>query len=145
VKLSPRFAACVRLSSGIVVGGFAFSACVSRAAGARSLFSEDAPCPEDRTAVRAAPALAPAEQPSADITADPERLAIWKAKEARLRAAAEGETYYVAVGCGQERIYRCYYCVDTPAETVCGGTPNCDAEASCHESREHPGYVVCGS
>lgn len=122
----------------------AVSGCItSRMTGARAQFVAEMTCPADRVAVRPMPVLAPADPPPLEVAADPDRAAMWRAKDAERRAAKEKETYYEATGCGQSRIYHCYYCVEMPGETDCGMAPNCDADASCRESASRPGYVTC--
>lgn len=115
----------------------------SRATGARAQFAQDQSCPKDRITVGARPLLAADSEPPAAIAADPQRLAMWRAKDAERHRNEESKTYYLATGCGQSRIYDCYYCVEMPDETDCGMAPNCDVRSDCRESRSQPGYVVC--
>ena len=115
----------------------------SRITGARTQFSQDATCPEDRVAVRETPLVLTPVEPPPDVAADPQRLAMWQARDAEQRRAKQSDRYYVVSGCGASHVYRCYYCVEMPGETDCGMAPNCDEQASCRESTRNPGYVTC--
>ena len=128
----------------LVAGLLLSSGCItSRMTGARSQFAQDVTCPANRVAVRRAPLIMPAATPPADVAGDRQRLAMWEQKDAERIREKQSETYYVATGCGQSRVYHCYYCVEMPGETDCGMAPNCDADASCRESRSRPGSIVC--
>jgi hypothetical protein len=68
-----------------------FSGCQSVADGAREQFSHDQVCPLDRVEARARPELKPSQfgaRPTApqDVAADPGRLALWQAEQAKFAA-----------------------------------------------------------
>lgn len=80
---------------------------------AKNTFAYEETCPKDRLTVKPRDDLHPSqwmhfERPSADIAADPERLAMWRAEhdEDRERADADVEIYQVD-GCGIARLYLC--------------------------------------
>lgn len=123
--------------------GLACAACVSRVSGARTQFSGDLTCPEDRVAVSPRVAVAIPLEPPPDVAADPERRWMWEDKNAARRNAESEKTYFVAEGCGQSRIYHCFYCVKLPGKTSCGTVPNCVEDRACHELEGQPGYIAC--
>jgi hypothetical protein len=121
----------------------ACAACSSREAGARAQFARDVICPEYRVAVSPGLLVMDEREPPADIAADPERLQMWQEREAERRAAEERKQYFIAQGCGEQRVYHCFYCVRTPGKTRCGAYPSCTEQPSCAEAPDSPGHVAC--
>ena len=82
--------------------------------GARDVFVKKVVCPADRVSVSPQPDVAPhtvyaapARTPSAEIAADPGRLALWKSQQpATVDVDAIAKSYKVT-GCGQTALYAC--------------------------------------
>ncbi len=99
----------------------------SKVGTARSDFAHEFSCPEDRVTVHertGPPPPIPTPAPPADVAADPQRLAMWKADtDKRIAAAmkeASAQDVYVAEGCGHTASYTCY--VWSPGENESGAT-----------------------
>ncbi len=117
--------------------------CVSREAQTRAQFSSEVTCPESRVAVAQQILLTTPTAPPPEIAADPERLQMWRERDEARRAVDREKQYFSAQGCGQRRIYHCYYCVSRPGKTNCGMIPSCVEQSACSEVASHPGYIGC--
>jgi len=91
--------------AGLLVPFFALAACrPSWAESAGAKFAEDISCPARRVTVATRFYQPPHVDPPPYITSDPERLAMWQAKEDALERP---RPYFVASGCGEEHTYYC--------------------------------------
>lgn len=98
--------------------------CKSREEQARDEFSETVSCPASRVEVREVKGVTPFDVrekynparkpvPPADVASDPERLALWEAKQAKQRGASRtessfGSDVFEATGCGETITYECW-------------------------------------
>jgi len=96
-----------------VLALFFLCGCQSAAEGAKAQFSEERVCPLERVEVRARPELKPSQftrpsAPPADVAADPARLQLWQAEQARFAANNDdwGEVVE-ARGCSGHVFYVC--------------------------------------
>lgn len=119
------------LSQRILPIVFIFSTgCASLEKGARDYFVRELSCPMDRVTVRARPDLhygdllliPSTSKPSAEIAADPERLALWKenhAKDLSERRARASKLYDVfeVTGCGRTVQLGCRHPTDSRGRT----------------------------
>ncbi len=90
---------------------------MSMAEGARHIFSEKNICPADRVTVHKRADIPPHtllapqrtdQQPPPEVSADPERLALWnKLQQDRQATVDEAGTTYEVAGCGQSVMYVC--------------------------------------
>jgi hypothetical protein len=76
---------------------------LSPASAATDAFVADQSCPDTRVSTFPA-------SPSADVAADPERLAVWKANNHEV----------IVRGCGEERCYDCEKYGEPPYHYTCG-------------------------
>jgi len=114
----PRLALLAALTVASLVG------CKSLEEQARDDFSEAVSCPTSKIKVRELEGVTafdvrekhnptPKPKPPAEIAADPERLAIWEAKEEKNRRASQrepgfGSDVFEVKGCGETITYECW-------------------------------------
>jgi hypothetical protein len=101
----------------VVPALFSLAACQSLAAGAKEQFSKDVSCPLDRIESRDRHDLHPSSftnpmflpKPSAEIVADPGRLAVWQRNHEHDRTRSDGDNQIEEVrGCGKQAFYECH-------------------------------------
>jgi len=117
--------------------------CVSAATGAQRQLSKDVSCPENRIGVRPLRPPVTLREPPAAVASDAARLALWRRDDAERHKKEAEQKYFVAEGCGEQRLYRCYYCVQHPGRMSCGVSPICVDEPMCFASTLTPDTATC--
>jgi len=128
------------LLAGCVVAMACLGGCKEKSTGALETFATANSCPEDQVTVKPRPDLDPETvmeraseaRPSAEVAADPARLAKWtqdqdERRESRASSYGGYEMFEVS-GCGHTTVYACHH-----PHSLKGGTR--EDQVSCDESR----------